>query len=114
MGGASTRKQPKGHKNIPDKTPKRAGRDPKLYTDVLFLETSPKIKAELKPYFDSGYIQPYMTEMVKDVDRGIDFLQKCENYRYNGSSTLGIKSVCENCSCSTRCHFNTQQNCSHS
>ena len=41
MGGVSKRQQPKGHKNVPDKTPKRAGKDPKLYTDVLFLETSP-------------------------------------------------------------------------
>ena len=53
-------------------TQKRAGKYPKLYTGELSLETLPELKAALKPYFDSGYSQIHMTEILKNIDRAID------------------------------------------
>ena len=38
---------------------KSKGRYPTLYTEKPFLETLPEMKASLKPYFDTGYIQLY-------------------------------------------------------
>ena len=39
---------------------KIAGRDQKLYTGEPFLETSSKLEAAFKQYFDSGYKQLYL------------------------------------------------------
>ena len=55
-------------------TQKRGVRYPKLYTGKLFLETSPKLKAAFNLYFDAGYRQLYLIEMLKDIDMGIDLL----------------------------------------
>ena len=55
----------------------RSGRDPKVYTGELFLETPPKPKASFKPYLDAGYRHPYLTEMLKYIDMGIYSLPKC-------------------------------------
>ena len=42
-------------------THKISGRDPKLYTGELFLETLPKLKGAFKSYFEYGYRQLYLT-----------------------------------------------------
>ena len=49
---------------------------------------SPKLKATFKQYFDAGYRQLFLTEIPKDNDMVIYFLLKCENYTYNGRSTI--------------------------
>ena len=86
-------------------TKKRAGRDPKLYTGKIFLETSTKLKAAFKPYFESEYRQLYLTEALKDIGMGIYSLPKCENYTQNVISTLCIKFVFGKCSYRTRYNF---------
>ena len=37
------------------------------------------MKAALKPYFESGYRQLYLKEIIKDIDKEIDSLPKFEN-----------------------------------
>ena len=39
--------------------------------EKLFLETWPKIKGTLKRYFDSGYKELYLEEILKDIDNEI-------------------------------------------
>ena len=64
------------HKNIPYDTQKRVGRYPKLYTGELFLETSTKLKISCKSYFEAGYRQLYLIEILKYIDEAIDSLSK--------------------------------------
>ena len=65
--------------NIPDRTQKRSGRDPKVYKGKLFIETSPKLKGLFKTYFASGYQKLYLTEILKEINKAIDSLPKCKN-----------------------------------
>ena len=80
---------------------KRVGRNPQLYTGEMFLKTYSKLKALLKTYFDAGYRQLYLTEMLKDIDTGVYFIPKCENTIYNRRSTICIKFLCGHCCYST-------------
>ena len=71
----------------------------------MFLETYPKMKDAFKTYFESGYRQLYLTEMLNNIDKTIDLLQNCEISTYKGRSTLCIEFVYRKCSYVTRCRF---------
>ena len=72
--GWGGQKRGNGQKDTPDRSDdtKKSGRDPKIYTGELFLETSQKMKGAFKIYFDAGYRKLYFTEMTIDTDKAVD------------------------------------------